>query len=305
MSHLEAFAAYLTEHEVAFRRGAPLSEECTFRIGGPADLIAYPGSRGELALAVCRARQEGLPLLILGRGSNMLFDDEGFRGVIIRLGRPFSRIEEEEEGILSCESGLMLSALCEHALQRGLTGLEFAYGIPGTVGGAIYMNAGAYGGEMKDVLLSAEHLEQSGSFGSLMGEAMELSYRHSAYSGGDRVITGGRLRLQPGDPSEIRARMDDYMNRRRTKQPLEHPSAGSTFRRPEGNYASALIDQCGLKGRRVGGAVVSEKHAGFVVNDGGATAADVKELIRIIQEEVADKTGYHLDCEIRIIPAVL
>lgn len=301
MSPMEQFARFLAEKGIAFAQNVPLARLCTFRIGGPAALVAEPAGTAEIAAVQTYAKSKGIPTLVLGRGSNILFGDEGFSGAVIHLGQKFSRVWDTDEVTIRCESGLKLAALCEHALARGLAGLEFAYGIPGAVGGAVYMNAGAYGGEIKDVLLRAEHLEPDGSGGILEGEALGLSYRRSAYTDGDRVITGAAFRLTPGDPAEIKAKMDDYMNRRRTKQPLEYPSAGSTFRRPAGNYASALIDQCGLKGRRVGGAVVSEKHAGFVVNDGGATAKDVRELIGEIQRKVLAQTGYRLECEVKLI----
>ncbi|MGI6404366.1 MAG: UDP-N-acetylmuramate dehydrogenase [Oscillospiraceae bacterium] len=304
MSSIELLATFLKEKGVAFERDVKLKERCTFRIGGAVDLMAIPADEGQIKDALQKAWELSVPTFVLGRGSNILCSDEGFRGMVIHLGKAFAGVWQEDEVTLSCQSGLSLAALCEYAQRQGLTGLEFAYGIPGTVGGAIYMNAGAYGGEMKDVLISTRHLIRQNDRweeGIFTGEEMQLSYRHSAYSDTNMVITGATLRLKKGDPDKIRAQMDDYMNRRRSKQPLELPSAGSTFKRPKGNYASALVDQCGLKGLRVGDAMVSEKHAGFVVNVGEATCSDVLELIRQIQQRVEQQTGYHLEREVKLI----
>lgn len=190
--------------------------------------------------------------------------------------------------------------VCRTALEHSLTGLEFAYGIPGSCGGAAFMNAGAYGGEMKDVLVRCTHIDGDGKLGQLAGEDLHLSYRHSAYYDNGCIITGLELRLQPGDPAEIKAKMDDLISRRREKQPIEYPSAGSTFKRPPGHFAGALIDQCGLRGTSVGGARVSEKHAGFVINTGGATCADVLALCRQCREKVLAETGVELEMEIRV-----
>jgi UDP-N-acetylmuramate dehydrogenase len=289
------------ELAIPIERDAPLREHCTFKVGGPADRVAAPGGEEQLRRLLCVVAEDALPLLVLGKGSNVLVSDAGFRGVVVLLGSGFAAIRLLDETTIECESGLSLSQLCLFAWEHSLAGLEFAYGIPGSVGGAIYMNAGAYGGEIKDVILSARHLDRQGRQGEFDGDELALSYRCSAYSADNFVITGGVFRLQKGDKTEIRARMDDYMNRRRQKQPLEYPSAGSTFKRPEGDYASALIDRCGLKGRRVGGAMVSEKHAGFVINAGEATCADILALIDEVRCEVREKTGFELECEVRLI----
>lgn len=301
MKNLVALKTFCSSHGIPFRQDVPLGDLCTFKIGGPASCVAWPGNEEQLGGLVRLLSRGEIPYLILGRGSNVLFADEGFDGAAVCLAPPFARMRLTEDGLVFCESGAALSQLCLFAQAHGLSGLEFAYGIPGTVGGAVYMNAGAYGGEMQDVLVRTEHILPDGSAGSFQGEEMDLSYRHSAYSGSGLVITGAYFRLTPGDGNEIRARMEDYMGRRREKQPLEYPSAGSTFRRPPGDYASALIDRCGLKGRRIGGAVVSERHAGFIVNDGGATCADVLALIEIIKDEVRRQTGCELCCEVKII----
>ena len=239
--------------------------------------------------------------LILGNGSNVLASDEGFSGVVIRLDGDFRRISLVDDNTIYCGAGASLASLCKFALKCGLTGLEFGWGIPGSVGGAVFMNAGAYGGEMKDVIFSVSHIDPSGGIGRIERDDLELGYRTSIYRRNNCIITGVTLKMQKGEPDEIRAKMDDFLGRRSDKQPLEYPSAGSVFKRPEGAFAGALIEQCGLKGKRHGGAQVSEKHAGFIINAGNATAHDVKSLIREVQTEVADKTGYTLECELIIL----
>lgn len=300
MNHYELLEQYATNQNIPWRENDSLKELCTFKIGGGADRIFYPATETEIAGLLTAASRAGVPLMVLGKGSNLLFSDRGYSGALLVLGSGFAEIKVLDDVTLECESGAPLSTLCRFAQERGLSGLEFAYGIPGSVGGAVYMNAGAYGGEMKDVLTQVHHLDREGNPGSLSASNLNLSYRHSAYTENGYVITKAVVRLTPGDPLTIRARMEEYMQRRRDKQPLDFPSAGSVFRRPPGAYASALIDECGLKGRQVGGAMVSPKHAGFIVNAGGATCADVLELIRIIQDEVSRQTGYRLECEIKI-----
>ncbi|MBC8569526.1 UDP-N-acetylmuramate dehydrogenase [Zongyangia hominis] len=280
---------------------APLSRYTTFHIGGPADVLIKPRSAEALAQVLRLCQETGTSKLILGKGSNLLVSDEGFAGAAICLDRPEGEIRLIGDDLIECDAGVSLKRLCTFAREQGLSGLEFAYGIPGSVGGAVYMNAGAYGGEMSDVLQSARHLDSEGREGCFAGEELKLSYRHSAYTDTDLCILSARFQLTPGDKGEIGAKMDDFLARRKSKQPLEYPSAGSTFKRPAGNYASALIDQCGLKGFRVGGAQVSEKHAGFVINTGGATCRDVKALIAKIQEKVKEQTGYCLECEVKMI----
>lgn len=301
MTKISLFTAFLAENKIPFVCDVPLKDKCTFRIGGPADLVISPQTAEDITAAIRFARENHIPIMPLGRGSNVMFADEGYRGAILHLGKNFAKVCEKEDDILVCESGARLADVCEEACRLGLAGLEFAFGIPGSIGGAVYMNAGAYGGEMKDVVTSVTHLEEDGTITTIAGADAQFAYRHSIYCGSGKVILQVTLALSPGDKSEIREKMDDIMARRRDKQPLELPSAGSTFKRPEGAYASALIDQCGLKGRSVGGAQVSEKHAGFVVNKGGATAADVMELIRIVQEEVKAKTGFALESEVRVL----
>lgn len=278
----------------------PMTRRTTFGIGGPA-LLLRPRSRAELQAAMTLCREAGEEPFILGRGSNLLVSDSGISRPVIQLDGDFTAITREGN-TLRCGAGVSLIAVCRAAAENSLSGIEWGYGIPGSLGGGVYMNAGAYGGELRDVLTEVTFLDEAGEYRTLPAAELSLSYRHSIFE--DRpgtVIVGAVLTLTPGDPAAIRAAMEDYMSRRREKQPLEYGSAGSTFKRPVGNYASALVDQCGLKGLSVGGAEVSRKHAGFIINRGGATAADVRELIAEVQRIVREKTGYTLECEIKYI----
>lgn len=278
----------------------PMTRRTTFGIGGPA-LLLRPRSRAELQAAMTLCREAGEEPFILGRGSNLLVSDSGISRPVIQLDGDFTAVTREGN-TLRCGAGASLIAVCRAAAENSLSGIEWGYGIPGSLGGGVYMNAGAYGGELRDVLTEVTFLDEAGEYRTLPADELSLSYRHSIFE--DRpgtVIVGAVLTLTPGDPAAIRAAMEDYMSRRREKQPLEYGSAGSTFKRPVGNYASALVDQCGLKGLSVGGAEVSRKHAGFIINRGGATAADVRELIAEVQRIVREKTGYTLECEIKYI----
>ena len=277
-----------------------MSRHTTFQIGGPADRFITVETLPQLKGLVKALGQEGLPFLLLGKGSNLLVGDRGFRGAVLLLSGDFKKVEQREEGLLRAGAGASLASVCAFARERGLSGLEFAWGIPGSAGGAAYMDAGAYGGEMKDVVERVCHLTPQGEEGSAQGEELQFSYRRSRYTGGREIITFVEYRLQPGDPAQIAAKMEELMARRKEKQPYDMPSAGSVFKRPQGAFAAALIEECGLKGRRVGGAQVSEKHAGFIVNTGGATCADVLALIRQIQEEVYEKRGIRLETEVRV-----
>ena len=268
----------------------PMTRRTTFGIGGPA-LLLRPRSRAELQAAMTLCREAGEEPFILGRGSNLLVSDSGISRPVIQLDGDFTAITREGN-TLRCGAGASLIAVCRAAAENSLSGIEWGYGIPGSLGGGVYMNAGAYGGELRDVLTEVTFLDEAGEYRTLPAAELSLSYRHSIFE--DRpgtVIVGAVLTLTPGDPAAIRAAMEDYMSRRREKQPLEYGSAGSTFKRPVGNYASALVDQCGLKGLSVGGAEVSRKHAGCIINRGGATAADVRELIAEVQRIVREKTG--------------
>lgn len=276
----------------------PLSKVTSFQTGGNADVLILPNSEEALRAMLSACKAQGIRYHVIGNGSNLLVADSGVRGVVFRIGATMAKMEMLEDGKIRCEAGASLTALCNFALKHGLSGLEFAYGIPGSAGGAAYMNAGAYGGEMRDVLLSCRHIAPDGSVGTFAGADLQLGYRKSVYSGQAYIITELLLQLKAGEPDAIRAAMEDKMRRRKAKQPLEYPSAGSTFKRPTGYFAGALIEECGLKGFAVGGAQVSEKHAGFVINKGGATTADILELIRRVQETVYTEKGVRLQTEV-------
>lgn len=287
------------------RANEPMSRHTSFRIGGPARLMALPKTAAEAKAAVLAAREADVLPFFLGNGSNLLVPDEGVERFLIQpAGRysadPLNRVWEEN-GQLCAGGGVSLAVLANAAQGRALTGLEFASGIPGSVGGGVVMNAGAYGGEMAQVLVSVTALDLDGSIQTIPAESCGLGYRKSVFSDGQRLVLEARFQLSSGDPSAIRARMDELAARRKEKQPLEYPSAGSMFKRPEGYFAAALIDQCGLKGFAVGGAQVSEKHAGFVVNRGGATCADVLELVRQVQARVQEQTGVALEMEVKVL----
>ena len=292
IDRLKSAGIPLAEHE-------PMSRRTTFGIGGEA-LLLRPANREQLQTAVSLCRAAGQPPFILGRGSNLLVSDAGIARPVIQLGEGFAAVTREGNS-LRCGAGASLISVCRAAAENALSGIEWAYGIPGSLGGGVYMNAGAYGGELRDVLTEVTFLDEAGEYRTLPVGELALSYRHSIFEERDCVIVEAVLALTPAEEPAIRAAMEDYMSRRREKQPLEYGSAGSTFKRPVGNYASALVDQCGLKGLAVGGAEVSRKHAGFIINRGGATAADVKKLIAEVQRVVREKTGYTLECEIKFV----
>ena len=291
----EALADFLENENIEYRQNEPMRAHTTFKIGGEADIFIIPASPAALIYAVKKCNELEIPYFILGNGSNLLVSDGGIEGAVISLSG-INGISSDGEKI-TCGAGAMLSSVCLKALSLSLTGLEFAYGIPGTAGGALYMNAGAYGGQMADVIESAECRTALGEIKTLKKEDMRLGYR-SVFKKGGLIIISLTLALKKGDKAEIKAEMDDLLNRRKQKQPLEYPSAGSTFKRPEGYFAGALIEKNGLKGLTVGGAQVSEKHAGFVINRGGATAADVKALIGKIQKKVFENDGVMLEPEV-------
>ena len=297
----ELLIKFAKETEIPFSENEMLSAHTTFKIGGPAEVFASPQNAGQVSAAVRFCKKNGVKLFPLGKGSNLLVSDEGASGIVLHFGRDMSEMRLLDEETIYCEAGASLAKLCSFALEKSLTGLEFAYGIPGSVGGAVFMNAGAYGGEIKNVILSAEHIDENGERGVFEGDALEMSYRHSVYGSKKYIITSAVFRLKKGDKAEIKAKMDELLGKRFDKQPMDKPSAGSTFKRPEGAFASALIDQCGLKGFTVGGAQVSEKHAGFVINKGDATCADVLELIERVQNKVKTDTGFTLEPEVEIL----
>lgn len=283
------------------KENEPMSEHTTFRIGGPADIFIEPTSPETLADIVAACKRWEIPVHVVGNGSNLLVSDLGIEGAVIHISGGLCDISLNGAYELECGSGVKLSKLCTIALEHSLTGLEFAWGIPGTAGGAAYMNAGAYGSEMSDVLIKCTHIDADGKFGSYEGKELAFGYRQSVYTDSDKIITSLKLRLKPDDPVEIRSRMDELFKLRKEKQPLEYPSAGSVFKRPHGNFAGSLIEQCGLKGFTIGGAQVNQKHAGFIINLGNATCYDVRKLIEHIKEEVFLQTSIKLETEIKFI----
>ncbi len=276
----------------------PLAKHTSFRIGGPAEVMAFPGNTEELSRLLKESHLWGIVPVIIGAGTNLLAPDEGLRGLVICTKDALEGMEQTGPDRIRVAAGVTMSRAAVYAANLGLSGLEFAHGIPGTVGGGVKMNAGAYGGEICQVARQTAYLTPAGERGVLAGEQQGFSYRHSTFSDQSWVITETELQLTPGDPQEIRGKMQELMAKRRASQPLDRPSAGSTFKRPVGGYAAALIDQAGLKGFAIGGAMVSEKHAGFVVNRGGATAVDVKALMAEIQRRVFDHSGIRLEPEV-------
>lgn len=283
------------------RREEPMKNHTSFRIGGPAALMALPKAPDQVRDCLTTASQWGLEPLFMGNGSNLLVADAGVNAFVIKSFDGLGRVERNGEHTLTADSGVLLSRLAVFAMECGLTGLEFAQGIPGTVGGAVTMNAGAYGGEMAQVVTATRYLDRNGNEGRAVGAEHAFWYRHSAFSDGSRFILDAGLALAPGDRAEIREKMVRLAEQRRSKQPLEYPSAGSTFKRPEGHFAAALIEECGLKGLAVGGAQVSEKHAGFLINRGGATCEEMLRLIGQVKETVFLRTGVALELEVKLL----
>ena len=281
-------------------KNEPMKNHTSFRIGGPCDIMIKINCEALLCELIKQCRENDIKYYVVGRGSNILVCDEGLQGVVLLIGSDFGSVRVDGEYI-ECNAGASLAAVCAVALENELTGLEFAYGIPGSVGGAIFMNAGAYGGEMKDVLTTVRYLAAEGEVREVPAAELDLRYRHSIFEENSGCILSAQFHLQPGNAADIRAKMDELMAKRVEKQPLDKPSAGSTFKRPAGAFAAALIDQCGLRGYRHGGAAVSDKHCGFVVNLGGATCADVLALCDEVRAIVKEKTGYDLEKEIRVV----
>lgn len=280
---------------------APLSRYTSFGIGGPAQLLAEPNSPEELMSLYDMCRQDNVPMVILGSGTNVLAPDEGLRALVIRT-RGVDDIRLLEDGVtVTAGCGASMARTAAFAARNGLSGLEFAHGIPGSVGGGCIMNAGAYGGEIKDVCLGAQWLDPQGQLRQLDNSQMELDYRTSLFAREGGLVLGAAFRLEKADPQQIEGKMTELAAKRRASQPLDMPSAGSTFKRPQGGYAAALIEQAGLKGFAMGGAQVSEKHAGFVINRGGATCRDVLELIRHIQKVVYEDSGIMLEPEVKLL----
>lgn len=278
----------------------PMAKHTSFRIGGPADVLAQPGNEAELAELLKRATHHAVPVTLVGNGSNLLVRDKGIRGLVIKLSNLFSSITVAGN-VLTFGSGISLAMASKKAASLSLSGLEFAVGIPGTIGGAVYMNAGAYDGEMAKVVTSVQVMDRQGQSSQLKADELDFSYRHTALQNSGLIVTSVTVSLQPGEAESIKAKMDDFSQRRIAKQPLELPSAGSMFKRPVGYFAGTLIEQTGLKGYTVGGAQVSTKHAGFVVNVGGATAKDVLQLIRDVQDRVLAAQGVQLEPEVLVL----
>jgi len=277
-----------------------MSKHTTFRVGGPADCMVVVTDLTQLQNVMKYIQKLEVPFFVLGNGSNLLVSDEGYRGIVIKLGGEFLQIAVGGTE-MNCGAGVTMAMAAKQALDHSLTGLEFASGIPGTIGGGVVMNAGAYGGEMSQVVLSVQVMDHMGEVMELSGEDMEFGYRHSAIKGKPFLITRVRFRLTKGDAESIRTYMNELAAKRREKQPLEYPSAGSTFKRPEGYFAGKLIEDAGLRGFQIGGAQVSEKHCGFVINKENATAADIRQLMKTVQERVYDQFDVRLEPEVIIL----
>lgn len=291
---------YCGEHNCLYECGALLAPHTTMKIGGSCDILVRVNSEEVLSGILKLCRESVIPTFILGKGSNILVSDKGWHGCVILLTEELAQISVDGCTVTAF-AGASLVSVCKAALENSLTGLEFAYGIPGTVGGALYMNAGAYGGEMCDVVVSARYIDDSGVIREISRDEMELSYRHSFFSQKNYVILSVTMQLENGERSAIKARMEELMQKRRDKQPLEYPSCGSTFKRPAGYFAAALIEECGLKGLRVGGAMVSEKHSGFVINYQNATFDDVMAVVNEVKRVVKEQKGVELECEMLIL----
>ena len=298
----KSFSANFNNKDCAFYFDEPLMNHCAFRIGGASEVLVVPKNEKTLTEILKYAEERSIRVHILGNGSNVLISDDGLRGITVKLMGGLCDLLYLGDGIIVSGAGVSLTRLCNFAKEHSLTGLEFAYGIPGTVGGAVYMNAGAYGGEIKDVLYSVRTMNEKGSdITETPADEIEIAYRNTPFMKNNRIITSAFFKLSEGNPEEISAKMDELMGKRKKSQPLEYPSAGSTFKRPVGAYAAALIDESGLKGTAVGGAEVSTKHAGFVINKGGATFADVTALMEIIKTTVFEKHGIKLEPEVEIL----
>lgn len=292
---------FLKKYDYDFKVNEPLKNHTSFKIGGDATIFVTPYTEEQIKEIVLLCKELSIKYYLLGNGSNTLFPDNGYDGVVISTTEKYNGIRKLSENTFECDAGVKISALCNYALENSYTGFECLYGIPGSVGGAIITNAGAYGGEISDVAIEVKHIDDKGNFGSLIGEEIDFSYRHSAYEDNKYIICSVVFVCEKGNKEEIKAKMDDLIERRKSKQPLEMPSAGSTFKRPENGYAAALIEQAGLKGYSVGDAEVSTKHSGFIINKGNASCKDVLELIEIVKHKVYENSGIQLECEVRIV----
>ena len=300
MTGTEQLREFAASQHCAFKEGEPLCAYTTFHIGGPAALMLFPSDGEMFRSLIAFCAKQNIHFFVLGKGSNLLISDDGLPYPVICTDRMQQCLRVSDTQI-RCDAGVPLVKLCRTACVDGLSGLEFAYGIPGSVGGAVYMNAGAYGGEMRDVLSSVTTVNMQGEIEEMPVETLSLGYRNSIFQAELLFVLSATVRLTPDATDAVRARMEDFMARRKEKQPLNFPSAGSAFKRPEGHFAGALIEQCGLKGYSVGGAQVSEKHAGFIVNRGGASAQDVLQLVDHIRSTVLRETGVLLEPEVKWI----
>ena len=289
----------LNNKNIEFEINQPMSKLTSFRVGRCADVVIFPKTMEEISFVVSALKTKELKYYILGKGTNLLFKDTGDSFAIICLNK-FKGLELSGQTI-TANAGESLASFCSLALDNSLSGAEFAWGIPGSIGGAIYMNAGAFGGEVKDIIKTVTAINNQGEIVSLSYEELALGYRKSIFQNDEFVILSGSFELSLGDKSQIKSKMDEILSKRKAKQPLDYPSAGSTFKRPDGAFAAELIDRCKLKGYRLGGAMVSEKHAGFVINYDNATATDILNLIDYIKETVKEATGYRLECEVKIL----
>ncbi len=278
-----------------------LCNHISFKVGGPCPLLIEPKNETQLTEILKSVKTEGLPFTILGNGTNVLVLDEGLDKVVVKIGDEMTQLSLEGEDVICCSAGTKVVTLCKFALENSLSGLEFAYGIPGTCGGAVFMNAGAYGGEVKDVISEITYLSPKLELKTMPVNEAEFSYRHSAFKKNGCIVVSAKFKMKKAPKEEIKAAMNDFLCRRKDKQPLEYPSAGSTFKRPEGHYAGALIEQCGFKGKSLGGAQISDKHAGFLINKNNATAKDILDLIKLTQETVKKETGVTLEPEVIIL----
>ncbi len=283
------------------KKDVPMKMYSSFKTGGNASLMLSPKDEKSLFEAVKKCKENNIRPFILGNGSNILVSDGGIDNVVIHIGKGFDEISLIDDTTIRCYAGCSLMKLCRFALENSLSGLEFAYGIPGSVGGAIYMNAGAYGGEMKDVAVSCDYITFDGDKGTYTKDEMQLSYRNSIFNNSDKIIVSVILKLEKGSKTEIENKMNELMGKRKSKQPLEYPSAGSTFKRPEGHFAGQLIEECGLRGKTIGGAQVSEKHCGFIINKNNASSDDIKDLIEFVRDEVLEQKGVYLETEVKFI----
>lgn len=277
----------------------PMSKHTSFKIGGPAEIFVKINNVEELKLIIKISKQAEVPITVVGNGSNLLVSDDGIRGIVLKI--EFDKIEIEESGKLKVGSGVKLAFLAQKCLKEKLEGFEFASGIPGTIGGAIRMNAGAHGSEMKDIVKKITCMTRDGKIQVISNEEAKFEYRNSIFSQNDYIILEAEIQLRKGNPEEIRSKMDEYATYRKEKQPIEYPNAGSTFKRGNDFITAKLIDECGLKGYQIGGAQVSEKHAGFIINKENATAEDVKQLMKYVEEQVYNKFGKKIEPEIEII----